>query len=59
MPEEVQVGTLPDEDEVRGAVGEVSKGRQTFWTSGTSAAHTSSIDGNKLPMDHSPTKATI
>lgn len=59
VPEEVQTGTFPDEDEVRGAVSEVSGGRQAFWTSRTRAAHTGRVNGNKLPTDHAPTTAAI
>lgn len=55
VSEEVQAGTLPDEDEVCGAVGEVSGGRQAFWAAGTRAAHTGRINGDELPSDHTPT----
>lgn len=48
VSEEVQTGALPDEDEVCGAVGEVSGGRQAFGAAGTRAAHTGRVDGNKL-----------
>lgn len=59
MPEEVQTGALPDEDEVHVAVGEVSGGRQAFGTAGTCAAHVGRINGNKLPADHTPIGAGI
>lgn len=59
VPEEGQTGTLPDEDEVCGAVSEVSGGRQAFWTAGRRAAHTGRINGNKLSTDHTPATAAI
>lgn len=59
VPEEVQTGAPPDEDEVHVAVGEVSGGRQAFGTAGTRAAHIGRINGNKLSADHSPTVAAI
>lgn len=59
VSEEVQAGTLPDEDEVSGAVGQVGGGRQTFGTAGTRAAHIRRINGNKLSVDHAPTTAAV
>lgn len=59
MPEEVEMGAPPDEDEVGRAVGEVSGGRQAFWTAGARAAHTGGVDGDKLSVDHPPTMAAI
>lgn len=59
VPEEVEMGALPDEDEVGGAVGEVSGGRQAFGTAGTRTAHTGGVDGDKLSVDHPPTVAAI
>lgn len=59
VSEEVEMGALPDEDEVGGAVGEVSGGRQAFGTAGTRAAHTGGVDGDKLSVDHAPSGAAI
>ena len=59
VPEEVQTGALPDQDEVCGAVGEVGGGRQAFRTPGTRAAHAGRVDGDELPTYHSPTTAAI
>lgn len=59
MPEEVEMGAPPDEDEVGRAVGEVRGGRQAFWTAGARAAHASGVDGDKLSVDHPPTMAAI
>lgn len=59
VSEEVQTGALPDQDEVRGAVSEVSRGRQAFGTAGTRAAHIGRVNGNELSTDHAPTTAAI
>lgn len=59
VPEEVQTGALPDQDEVRVAVGEVGRGREALGTAGTRAAHTGRVDGNELVMDHPPTAAVV
>lgn len=59
VPEEVETGAPPDEDEVGRAVGEVSGGRQAFWAAGARAAHTGGVDGDKLSVDHPPTMAAI
>lgn len=59
VPEEVEMGAPPDEDEVGRAVGEVSGGRQALWTAGARAAHTGGVDGDKLSVDHPPTTAAI
>lgn len=55
VSEEAQAGALPNEDEVRGAVGEVSRGRQAFGTAGARAAHTRCINGDEVSVDHAPT----
>lgn len=59
VSEEVEAGAFPDEDEVRGAISEVSGGREALRTAGTRAAHTGRIDGNKLSADHTPTNSPI
>lgn len=56
--EKVPTGTLPDQDEVCGAVSEVCEGRQAFGTAGTRTAHIGCINGNELPTDHGPTAVT-
>lgn len=57
VPEAVEMGALPDEEEVGGAVGEVSGGRRAFGTAGTRAAHPHAVDGDKLSVDRAPTAA--
>lgn len=59
VPEEVEMRALLDKNEVGGAVGEVSGGRQAIGTAGTGAAHTGGVDGDKLSVDHAPTSAAI
>lgn len=55
VPEEVEAGAPPDEDEVGGAVGEVSRGRQALGAAGTRAPRGGGVDGEELPVDHPPT----
>lgn len=59
MLEEVQTGTLPDQDQVCGAISEVGGGRQAFWTPRTCATHAGRVDGNELTMDHTPVSFAI
>lgn len=59
MFEEVQPGTLPDQDQVCGAISEVGGGRQAFWTPGTRAAHAGRVDGDELAVDHIPVSVAI
>lgn len=59
VSEEVQTGALPDEDEVSGAVGQVSRRRQAFRTAGTRAAHAGCVDSDELVPDHTPPTAAI
>lgn len=59
MFEEVQTGTLPDQDQVCGAVGEVGGGRQAFRTPRTRAAHTGRVDGNELAVDDTPASVAV
>lgn len=54
MSEEVEAGTFSDQDEVGGAVGQVSGGRKTFRAAWTRAAHTCRVYGQKLPPDPPP-----
>jgi len=59
VSEEVQMGTLPDQDQVCGAISEVGGGRQAFGTPGTRTAHTGRVNGDELPTDHVPATAAI
>lgn len=59
VPEEVQTGALPDQDEVRVAVGEVGRGWEALGTAGTRAAHTGRVDSHELSVDHLPTAAVV
>lgn len=56
---EVQTGALPDQDQVRGAIGEVGGGRQALWTPWTRAAHASRVDGDKFTVKRPPASAAV
>lgn len=54
VSEEVEAGTLSDQDEVGGAVSQVSSRGKTFGAARTSAAHAGSVDSQELPSDCPP-----
>lgn len=54
VPQKVEARTLSDQDEVGGAVGQVSGGREAFGAPGTSTAHAGSVYGEELPSDCPP-----
>lgn len=54
VSQEVESGTFADQDEVSGAVGQVSGRREAFGTTGTRAAHAGRIYSQELPSDRPP-----
>lgn len=54
MPEEAEAGTLSNQDEVGGAVGQVSRRRETFRAARTGATHAGCIYRQELPSDRPP-----
>lgn len=54
VSEEVKPGTFPDQDEVSGAVGQVSGGGQALGTAGTSTAHAGGVYSQELSSDRRP-----
>lgn len=59
MSEEIEAGTLSDQDEVSGSVGQVSGRREAFGAAWTCTAHTCSIYSQELSSDRPPLVVTL
>ena len=59
VSEEVKAGTFSDQDEVGGAVGQVSSRREAFGAARTSTAHTGSVNSQEFPSDCPPLAVTL
>lgn len=59
VSQEVESGTFADQDEVSGAVGQVSGRWEAFGTTGTRAAHAGRIYSQELPSDGPPLRVAL
>lgn len=59
VSEKVEAGTFSDQDEVSGAISQVSSRWEAFGAARTSTAHTGSINSQELPSDCPPLAVTL